>query len=161
MTASLGTLPTDDDGWAYEIKYDGYRTLAFIDDGAVRLQSRREHDVTATYPELGELAGSVHATTAILDGELCVLDDDGRPRFELIQRHEREAALFVFDVLRVDDHDTLGCDDEAAVAAQGLVLIGCGDEGIAPGPDLSQLIEGRFRHERGLLRARHEKKRQS
>ena len=108
MTASLGSLPTEDDQWGFEIKYDGYRTLAFVDDGSVRLQSRREHDVTATYPELGELAGSVHAGTAILDGELCVLDDEGRPRFELIQRHEREAALFVFDVLRVEDHDTIG-----------------------------------------------------
>ena len=43
----------------------------------------------------------------MLDGELVVLDDVGRPRFELIQRHEREAALYVFDVLSIDGHDTI------------------------------------------------------
>ena len=93
MKASLGTLPGDDDRWSYEIKWDGFRTLAFVDDGAVRLQSTSLRDVTANYPELGELPTAVHATTAILDGELIVLDDDGRPRFELMQRHERQAVL--------------------------------------------------------------------
>lgn len=108
MKASLGTLPTDDDRWAYEIKWDGYRTLAFVDSDTTRLQSTNLIDVTAKYPELGALSDGVHADTAILDGELVVLDDDGRPRFDLMQRHEREAALYVFDVLRVDDHDTTG-----------------------------------------------------
>ena len=107
MKATLGTLPDDDDRWAYEIKWDGYRTLAFVEDGRVRLQSTNLHDVTATYPELNQLATAVHATTAVIDGELVVLDDDGRPRFELIQRHDRQAVLHVFDVLRIDDHDTI------------------------------------------------------
>ena len=107
MKASLGALPGDDEHWAYEIKWDGYRTLAFIDDGAVRLQSTNLHDVTATYPELSELATGVHAGSAVLDGELAVLDDQGLPRFELMQRHDRQAVLHVFDVLRVDDHDTI------------------------------------------------------
>jgi len=106
MKATLGTLPTDDERWAYEIKWDGYRTMAFVDAEGVRLQSTNLHDVTAKYPELSELATGVHAGTAVLDGELVVLDDDGRPRFELMQRHERQAVLHVFDVLRVDDHDT-------------------------------------------------------
>lgn len=107
MKAVLGSLPADDDRWAYEIKYDGYRTLAFVDGGAVRLQSSSRHDVTASYPELSELAGGVHAGSAVLDGEFVVLDDDGRPRFELMQRHMRPAVLFVFDVLRVEQHDTI------------------------------------------------------
>jgi bifunctional non-homologous end joining protein LigD len=54
----------------------------------------------------------VHARRAILDGELVVLDDDGRPRFELIQRHERQAAYYVFDVLSVDGRDTIGLQYE-------------------------------------------------
>jgi bifunctional non-homologous end joining protein LigD len=80
----------------------------FIDDGAVRLQSTKGLDVTATYPELGGIADGVHADVAILDAELVVLGDDGKPRFELVQQHRRQAALMVFDVLRVDDHDAIG-----------------------------------------------------
>jgi bifunctional non-homologous end joining protein LigD len=107
MKATLGTLPADDDAWAYEIKWDGYRTLAFVDDGRVLLQSTNLLDVTAKWPELGALAEGVHTGRAILDGELVVLDDDGRPRFELIQRHERQAAFYIFDVLSIDGHDTI------------------------------------------------------
>ena len=107
MKAGIGSLPHDDERWAYEIKWDGYRTLAFVDRGTVRLQSSRLHDVTANYPELAGLPDGVHAGTAILDAELVVLDDDGRPQFNLVQRHTRPAVLFVFDVLRVGDHDTI------------------------------------------------------
>lgn len=107
MKATLSTLPGDDERWAYEIKWDGYRTLAFVDAGRVRLQSTNLLDVTAKWPELGELAGGVHAERAILDGELVVLDDVGRPRFELIQRHERQAAFYVFDVLSIEGQDTI------------------------------------------------------
>jgi bifunctional non-homologous end joining protein LigD len=111
MRASLGTLPADDDGWAYEIKWDGYRTIAFVEGGTVRLQSSNLHDVSARYPELQALGAQLGGQRAILDGELVVLDDRGRPRFELIQRKEMdrlEAAYFVFDVLAIDRHDTIG-----------------------------------------------------
>ena len=107
MKATLSTLPPDDGNWAYEIKWDGYRTLAFVNDGRVRLQSSNLLDVTAKWPELGDLADGVPAGRAILDGELVVLDDDGRPRFELIQRHERQAAYYVFDVLSIEGQDTI------------------------------------------------------
>lgn len=108
MKAALGSLPHDDDRWAYEIKFDGYRTLAFVDGDALRLQSTNGLDVTTKYPEIGSLHEGVHAGVAVLDAEFVVLGDDGRPRFELVQRHERPGALYVFDVLRVDDHDTIG-----------------------------------------------------
>ena len=107
MKATLGALPADDDGWAYEIKWDGYRTLAFVDSGRVRLQSSNLIDVTTKYPELEPLAAAVAVPSAILDGELVVLDDAGRPRFELIQRHERQAAFYAFDLLALDGYDTV------------------------------------------------------
>ena len=122
MRATLGELPTEDTGWAYEIKWDGYRTLAFVVDGSVRLQSSRLHDVTAKYPEMAALADGVAARQAVLDGELVVLDDDGRPRFELIQRHERETALYVFDVLSIDGHDTIDLPYEERRRLLGDVL---------------------------------------
>ncbi len=107
MKGVLGELPADDDRWSFEVKWDGYRTAALVDGGAVRVQSGSGRDVTATYPELGTLAEGVLAHQAILDGELVVFDDDGMPRFELMQRHEREAVFHVFDVVQVDGHDTI------------------------------------------------------
>jgi bifunctional non-homologous end joining protein LigD len=50
----------------------------------------------------------VHADEAVLDAEFVVLDADGRPRFELVQRHEQPGALYLFDVLRIGEHDTIG-----------------------------------------------------
>jgi bifunctional non-homologous end joining protein LigD len=108
MKAAIGTLPPDDENWAYEIKWDGYRTLAFVDGGHTRLQSSNLLDVTAKYPELAGFAGSVNATSAIIDGELVVLDSEGRPSFELMQQHATQVAFYVFDVLSVDGHDTVG-----------------------------------------------------
>jgi bifunctional non-homologous end joining protein LigD len=131
MKATLGGLPTDDDRWAYEIKYDGYRTLAFVDGGGVRLQSTNLRDVTDSYPELSGLPGGVHADSAVLDGELVVLDADGRPRFDLIQRHERPGVLFVFDVLRIGEHDAIGLpyEDRRRVLEQ---LVDPGDHWVVP-----------------------------
>lgn len=107
---STGTVPAGDD-WAFEVKWDGYRTIVFVDDGRVRLQSTAGHDVTQRWPELSGLADSVHARSAILDGELVVFDDDGRPRFELVQSSgvgaPRQAVLQLFDVLQVDGTDTI------------------------------------------------------
>ena len=106
----MGSLPAGDD-WAFEIKWDGYRTIVHIAGGAVRLQSTAGHDVTARWPEFGDLARSVHATDAILDGELVVFDDEGHPSFELVQNSgvgsRREATLQLFDVLSVDGIDAI------------------------------------------------------
>ncbi|MET0911504.1 MAG: non-homologous end-joining DNA ligase [Ilumatobacteraceae bacterium] len=110
MKASMGSLPAGDD-WAFEIKWDGYRTIVHIVDGTVHLQSTAGHDVTARWPEFGPLAAAVNATDAILDGELVVFDDDGHPSFELVQNSgvgsRREAVLQLFDVLSVDGTDTV------------------------------------------------------
>ncbi|MFV0308918.1 MAG: non-homologous end-joining DNA ligase [Desertimonas sp.] len=131
MRATLGSLPTQDEEWAFEIKWDGFRTLAFVDRGRVRLQSSNQLDVTAKYPELHALADGVATTRAVLDAELVVLDDDGRPRFELIQRHERQAALYVFDVLAIDEHDTIGLayEDRRRLLAE---LVEAGDNWMVP-----------------------------
>ena len=109
MKATLGDLPTaeHDDEWAYEIKWDGYRTLAFVDDGAVRLQSSNSLDVTAKYPELRGFAEAVNSPSAILDGELLVLDESGRPNFGLLQQHKAQVVFYPFDVLQIAGTDTV------------------------------------------------------
>ncbi len=109
MRAALGDLPpaAHDDEWAYEIKWDGYRTLAFVDDGRVRLQSSNGIDVTAKYPELIGFGESVNAPSAIIDGELLVLDDNGRPNFGLLQQHSAQVVFYPFDVLQIAGIDMI------------------------------------------------------
>ena len=70
------------DVWAYEMKWDGVRTLLYWDGTQVVLRSRRGNDVTATYPEIGRPATS---EGAVLDGEIVALDDSGRPSFGRLQ----------------------------------------------------------------------------
>jgi bifunctional non-homologous end joining protein LigD len=91
--------------WAYEMKWDGYRAIVGVADGRVRIVSRRGNDVSARYPELASLATNVPVDDLVLDGELVVLDDDGRPSFNAIQQHKDPATLMAFDVLRVDGQD--------------------------------------------------------
>jgi bifunctional non-homologous end joining protein LigD len=107
MKAVTGELPRDD-GWAYEIKWDGYRAIAFVENGKVRLQSANLLDFTPRWPELAGLAADVHARQAVLDGEVMTIGSDGVPRFELLQRGELPVTYVVFDVLSVDGHDTTG-----------------------------------------------------
>ena len=153
MKATLGTMPSDESQWAFEIKWDGYRTLAFVDDGALRLQSSNKLDVTVKYPELASLPHSVNASGAVLDGELVVLDDEGRPSFELMQRHQvgdREVAFFAFDVLRIGEHDTIGLPYEQRRELLASVLEPGANWSVPPNRlgDGSALLE--FTAERGM-----------
>ena len=107
MKAKLARLPSDDTAWAYEVKWDGYRTVLHVDGGVLRVQTASGRDVTDTYGELAGLTDSMHATSAIFDGELVVLDDAGLPRFELMQRHAREVVFQAFDLLHLGGHDTI------------------------------------------------------
>jgi bifunctional non-homologous end joining protein LigD len=103
MLATLGDLEKFAGGpdWAYEMKWDGYRAIATVRDGVLSLRSRNGLDMTATYPELGELVDAVPGD-AVLDGEIVALDPKGRPRFELLQRHEVPVRYFAFDLLEAE-----------------------------------------------------------
>jgi bifunctional non-homologous end joining protein LigD len=108
MKATLGNLPHDDERWGYEIKWDGYRTIVFIDvdrpEGErVRVQSSSGLDVTGTYRELSGMWRDVNARRVVLDGEIVVFGDDGRPSFEGVQRHITQVVFQAFDVLEIDD----------------------------------------------------------
>ena len=73
-------------GWAYEMKWDGLRALAFIAGGQVRLTSRTARDVTFVYPELAGLATAVWADQAVLDGEIVAFGSGSWPDFEALQQ---------------------------------------------------------------------------
>jgi bifunctional non-homologous end joining protein LigD len=112
----------DGSEWLFEIKWDGYRAVAFIENGHVRLVSRSQNDLTAQFPELGSLPQFVKAERAILDGEIVALDDEGRPSFSLMQQRTgfqpgkrrlrgREGVpivYYAFDLLYVDGFDLRG-----------------------------------------------------
>jgi bifunctional non-homologous end joining protein LigD len=83
--AKLGDKPFSDPHWLFEIKWDGIRTIAFIENGKVRLSARSKRDVTGEYPEFQDLAKHVRAGTAILDGEIVTLDANGRSDFQKLQ----------------------------------------------------------------------------
>ncbi|HWR34845.1 MAG TPA: non-homologous end-joining DNA ligase [Clostridia bacterium] len=86
MLATLVDEPFDDKDWLFEVKWDGYRAVAFIEDGQVRLVSRNQNDLTTGYPELTSLFASIEAYTAVLDGEIVALDEQGRSSFSLMQQ---------------------------------------------------------------------------
>lgn len=79
------TQPFDDESYIYELKLDGIRCLAYIDGKSVVLRNKRHKDVTATYPELADMNKCVKKRV-ILDGELVVLNKDGKPDFYALQR---------------------------------------------------------------------------
>jgi bifunctional non-homologous end joining protein LigD len=119
MLAESVEEPFDDDDWLFEIKWDGYRAIAFVENGKVRLVSRNQNELTARYPELHDMAKLVKAKTAILDGEVVALDEEGRPSFSLMQQRtgfrpggRRGAAnadvpilYYAFDLLYLDGYD--------------------------------------------------------
>jgi len=107
MKAAIGSLPVDDEQWAYEIKWDGYRTIVFVDaeQQQVRVQSSSGLDVSGTYGELGGMWRDLNAGSAVLDGEIVVFGDDGRPSFEALQRHRTQVVFQAFDVLEIDGTD--------------------------------------------------------
>ncbi len=97
--------PDGDVDWQFEIKWDGYRAIAF-GGRKFHLQGRRPGDITADFPEISGL-GEV-MPEAILDGELVVFDEDGRPDFQLMQsRRDRRlsASFMIFDLLWLDGVD--------------------------------------------------------
>jgi bifunctional non-homologous end joining protein LigD len=83
--AKLEDKPFSDPNWLFEIKWDGVRTIAFLKEGRVRLLSRSGRDVTAEYPEFQDLPKHLRAGTAILDGEIVTLDENGRSNFQKLQ----------------------------------------------------------------------------
>ncbi len=109
LATSAASLPQPDEGWAYEIKWDGFRMVALVAGGRVRLQSRTLLDSTADFPEVGALGSQLGSTEAVLDGEVVALDEQGRPSFGLLQQRGRARppiVYMIFDLLFLDGWST-------------------------------------------------------
>jgi bifunctional non-homologous end joining protein LigD len=100
--------PPSADGWIHEIKFDGYRIQMRVVDGEVTLKTRKGLDWTAKYPAIAKAAGKL--PDAIIDGEICALDENGAPDFAALQAALSEGktdllVYFAFDLLFEGDED--------------------------------------------------------
>jgi bifunctional non-homologous end joining protein LigD len=86
LARSSTTIPTPEDQWSYEVKWDGVRAIAYVKPGRLRLESRNLKEITDSYPEVRGLLRDLGMREAVFDGELVAFDDSGRPSFERLQR---------------------------------------------------------------------------
>jgi bifunctional non-homologous end joining protein LigD len=124
-------------GWAFEIKWDGVRAVCHSEPGKLTLRSRAGNDITAQYPELARMNRALHHHRVILDGEIVVLDAEGKPSFSALQRRmhvgkdaarrrlaqESPVTFMVFDLLWQDGRSLLALpylERRAALAVLGL-----------------------------------------
>jgi bifunctional non-homologous end joining protein LigD len=138
MLARAGALPADDDGWSYEVKWDGVRAIAYSDPGRLRLESRNLLEITERYPELARLTRALGSHAAVLDGEIVSFDAQGRPSFEALARRihltgpavkrlatSAPVTYLIFDLLWLDGHSLLELPySERRAALAGLSLDG-------------------------------------
>jgi len=124
MMATLSLLPDDEDEYAFEVKWDGMRAVAFSEPGRLRLETRTLRDITAGFPELNRLQRQLGARRAVLDGEIVAFDEAGRPSFQQLQgrmhlanrsqvtRAARSAPVtyMIFDLLYLDGESLLEAD---------------------------------------------------
>lgn len=120
MLATAGELPGPDGdaAWGYEFKWDGVRAVATVRGGVLTLTSRKATDITVRYPEVGRLPGALAGRDAVVDGEIVLMDDAGRPDFGALQNRmhrtgpevprlaaAKPVSFLVFDLLSLDGVD--------------------------------------------------------
>jgi bifunctional non-homologous end joining protein LigD len=106
MPLSRKLLPFDHPEWIFELKYDGFRSLAIIEHGRCQLISRNGHAFTSFSALADLISDSLPNGRAVIDGEICSLDRRGRPQFKnLLFRRGNPPCFFAFDLLTCDGKD--------------------------------------------------------
>ncbi len=117
MLTTLSERAFSDPNWLFEIKWDGVRALAWIEDGKLTLRARSGSDITSQYPDLTGLKEAFSGRQAVIDGEIAALDKRGHSDFEKLQErmHVRNppqtlislypVVYFAFDLLYCDGYD--------------------------------------------------------
>ena len=103
------SLPNDGDRWEYQLKFDGYRAIAFKTGGKLHLRSRNDNDFSVRYADVVKGLAKLPDET-VIDGEVIALDDDGRPSFNILQNYGSSKApvlYFVFDVMILAGRDVM------------------------------------------------------
>jgi bifunctional non-homologous end joining protein LigD len=97
--------PFNGSDWLFELKYDGFRALAYLDHGRCRLVSRNGHPFASFVELASSIAKSVDGITAVFDGEIVCVDRKGRPRFDDLLFRRGEPRFFAFDLLYLNGKD--------------------------------------------------------
>jgi bifunctional non-homologous end joining protein LigD len=103
MTATVADRVPHGDDWTYEVKFDGYRALAYVHGGDCTLVSRNGNDLTTRFAQVAkDVVKATKSPHAVLDGEVCRLDASGRASFSELQQGTGALVYFVFDLLELD-----------------------------------------------------------
>src|SRR4029453_11440974 len=126
--ATLVSEAPEGDDWVHEIKFDGYRILARLEDGRARLMSRNDKDWTARFPDVAGAAAGPSARRALIDGEVVVLMPDGTSSFQALQNllngeRRGELVYMVFDLLHLDGRDPTTLPLEGGKAAPRALVV--------------------------------------
>jgi bifunctional non-homologous end joining protein LigD len=93
------------EGWEFEIKWDGYRIIGYVAGGEAELRTRKDQDYSARFANVAkELAKAMKTPDCVVDGEVCALDEEGRPSFSAMQQAKAGTPIlyYLFDLLEVD-----------------------------------------------------------
>ena len=108
MLATLEKTVPSGEGWVFEVKWDGYRAVAYVRGGDVTLLSRNDNDLTPRFQQVAkEIAKAVKSPDAVLDGEVCAIDEQGRSSFSAMQQGGAPLVYYVFDLLELDGEPLL------------------------------------------------------
>ncbi|MER9524763.1 ATP-dependent DNA ligase [Mesorhizobium sp. M0292] len=109
LMPTLVEKPPEGGGWTHEVKFDGYRSQMIIDEDGTRIYTRNGHDWTAKYRDMVREAKRLGAKSAIVDGEIVVLNDRGLSDFaalrKAITRRQHDLYFVAFDLLHLNGHD--------------------------------------------------------
>jgi bifunctional non-homologous end joining protein LigD len=113
MKPRLVDEPPSGGDWIYELKFDGFRTLAVKSGGKVKLISRNENDLTNKFSEIADAIALLPCEECVIDGEVVAVDKEGRSSFQLLQAiemdgHKSPLYDYVFDLLQLDGKDLTG-----------------------------------------------------
>ena len=108
MLAKETAIAFSDKNWLYEIKWDGYRAIAELDKGKVKLYSRNGNSFEAAYPIVFDALQQLKLN-AVFDGEIVVMNEEGKPDFQKLQHYAENTNYpifyYVFDLLRHNNKD--------------------------------------------------------
>jgi bifunctional non-homologous end joining protein LigD len=103
MLATSDTHVPHGDDWTYEVKFDGFRAIAYVRGGECKLVSRNDNDLTGRFADVAKaVVKAVKSPNAVLDGEICRIDPSGKTSFSELQQGSGPLVFYAFDLLELD-----------------------------------------------------------